>query len=311
MTLQIASSIEEVVKPFKGVLLDSYGVIWGGGGVGPLPGAKETMKYLVSSGKIVGILSNTTQLAFKEIDKFKTHGLYLGEHFHFFLTSGEIMKEVLEEEYLPFPTPNKKFWLLGEPHQKYSSHNSLFEKSAYQETKDFSQADFIYPSIPHRKGEDQTDPSVFRQEINALGKNSIPMICPNPDLFAHEGLPPRAVVRQGSLARIFQEQGGDVFYFGKPEKIAYQKAMEKFSSYGLSNPEEILMVGDTPEIDIRGAKNSNMASALVLYTGMMADKVRKFGLEKAIDTCEEKDRPDFFLLQFGMPHVCSSSESSL
>ena len=43
-------------EPFKGVLLDAYGVFWGGNDIGVLPGAKEVMEKLVSDGKIVGIL---------------------------------------------------------------------------------------------------------------------------------------------------------------------------------------------------------------------------------------------------------------
>ena len=37
--------------PFKGILLDAYGVFWGGNDIGPFPEAIETMKTLVTQGK--------------------------------------------------------------------------------------------------------------------------------------------------------------------------------------------------------------------------------------------------------------------
>ena len=61
------------------------------------------------------------------------------------------------------------------------------------------------------------------------------MICVNPDRFAHEGNPPRAVVRQGSIALMHEEQGGQVFYIGKPADKMYFAAMESFLQFGVSN----------------------------------------------------------------------------
>ncbi len=298
MTLSIFESVEEIVSPFKAVLLDAYGVFWGGGSLGLLPGAKETMKRLVLSGKKVGILSNTTQLSEKEIAKVKNHGLFLGEHFHFFLTSGEIAKEMFSKSKMSFPTSKKKFWIFGEEHPHFSSHKPLFETSSYEETKEISQADFIYISIPHLKGEDQIDPKVFQDEINQIEAYGIPVVCVNPDQFAHEGNPLKAVVRQGSIAELFKAKGNEIIYMGKPEPIAYQTAMKHFLKESLILPHEVLMVGDTPETDIRGAKKANMSSALILQTGIMGDRVRVQGLELAIENCLPGDRPDFFIERF-------------
>lgn len=295
--MEIATCLEEVVSPFPGILLDAYGVFWAGGS-GPFPGAKETMERLVLSGKKVGILSNTTQLSEKEIAKLQSHGLFLGKHFHFYLTSGEIAKQIFSEGRLPFPTLRKKFWLLGKEHPRFASHKPLFERSCYEETPYLEEADFIYLSIPHINGEDQETVDHFEQEVLRVQKRGIPLICSNPDKFAHEGNPPKAVVRQGSLAALFLEAGGEVFYTGKPEPMAYLAAMEYFVSLGIKNPEDVLMVGDTPETDIRGAKRAHMASCLVLHTGIMADKIRKIGLMPAISSCADCDTPDFFIERF-------------
>ncbi|MFI0435989.1 MAG: TIGR01459 family HAD-type hydrolase [Parachlamydiaceae bacterium] len=292
---EIFPGITRISAPFKGVLLDAYGVFWGGNDCGLLPGAKEIMQKLVSSGKIVGILSNSTQLTTKEVNKLHLHGLIQDKHFHFLMTSGEVARSIFLHEKLPFETPNNKFWLCGGVHPKYASHEAIFQGTLYSETSNIEEADFVYISIPHINGEDQTSPDLFRKEIEKLKMKNLPMICPNPDQFAHEGKPPRAVVRQGSIALIYEQMGGQVFYIGKPHNKAYLMSMSHFEKHASINASEVLMVGDTPETDIRGARLFGMPSALVIQTGMMAERITHDGLETAIKKLMPIDSPDYFI----------------
>ncbi len=121
----------QVADRFKGVLLDAYGVFWGGNAVGLLSGSKEMMESLVSRGKVVGILSNSTQLAAKEKNKLQHQGLIQGKHFHFILTSGEVARSIFTCETLPFPTPRKQFCLFGSLHPKFASHEGIFQGTAF------------------------------------------------------------------------------------------------------------------------------------------------------------------------------------
>lgn len=285
----------EVVEGFKGVLLDAYGVFWQGNHAGLLPGCQEAMAALVEKGFIVGILSNSTQLAEHEMDKLKKHGLLKDRHFHFFMTSGEVSKGIFAREELPFSTPRKKFYLFGEPHPKFSSHELVFSETCYQQTPHLLEADFIYLSIPHLNGEDQTDLTLFQSKLEDMKQTHIPMVCPNPDRFAHEGNPPRAVIRQGSIAALYEELGGKVFYIGKPSEKMYSAAMRFFDRYEIFNPQDVLMVGDTPETDIRGARLFGMPSALVIKTGIMADRISHHGIEAAMNALPPSDFPTFFI----------------
>jgi HAD superfamily hydrolase (TIGR01459 family) len=296
---KIHKDLESISEPFDGILLDAYGVFWGGNGVGLLPGCKETMERLIANGKTIGILSNSTQLAKKEIEKLKANGLAEGQHFHFLITSGEVTRSILLNNDLPFPTPKMKFYLFGTPHPKFSSHQAIFQDTPFQETTDLKEADFIYISIPHIDGKDQTDPLVFKDYIDIFKSSKIPMVCPNPDRFAHEGNPPQAVVRQGSIAIIYEEQGGEVFYIGKPSNKMYTAAMQSFFQYGISNSKQVLMVGDTPETDIQGARNFNMPSALVIKTGIMADRIAHQGWETTLNKFSTQEFPDFFVESMG------------
>jgi HAD superfamily hydrolase (TIGR01459 family) len=288
----------KIAADFKGILLDSYGVFWGSNAFGLLPGAKECMEALVASGKVVGVLSNSTQLASKEIAKLHSHGLVLNTHFHFLVTSGEVTRQLFQIKNLPFKSASNKFYLFGGVHPKYSSHQAIFQGTDFNETQDVDEAGFVYIGVPHVNGEDQTQPDVFRNEIERVLKKGLSMVCANPDLFAHEGNPPKAVVRQGMIAKMYTEMGGKVFYIGKPFENAYIHAMSHFNHHGITNPTEILMIGDTPETDIRGARQFGMSSALVTQTGIMADRISHRGHDSAVKELLPSDVPNFFIGRF-------------
>jgi len=270
--MNLYDSILDVAAPYDGILLDAYGVFWGGNGVGLLPGALEVMEELVSQGKKVGVLSNATQLGAAEMEKVAKKGLMHKIHFHFYLTSGDVTKSLFEQGDLPFPTHKRKYFLFSEAHPKYTSPYALFEHSTFEETRQITEADFIYIPTPHLQGKDQTDPELFRKQTEALSSSKLPMLCANSDRFAHEGNPPRVVVRQGSIAALYEEAGGTVFYSGKPSRLSFSSAMHQFITLGVNDPAKIVMVGDTPETDIRGGKAFGMATALILETGIMKDR---------------------------------------
>jgi ribonucleotide monophosphatase NagD (HAD superfamily) len=223
------------------------------------------------------------------------HGFIQGLHFHFLLTSGEVARSIFFNEALPFPTPKKKFWVFGGIHPRFSSHAPLFYETSYTETSDVEKADFIHIGIPHIGGEDQTNPEVFRQFLEPLRKIDLPMICVNPDCFAHEGNPPRAVVRQGTIAALFESLGGKVHYIGKPYEKGFSLAMDLFRQQKIQSFKEVIMVGDTPETDIRGARNFGLASALITQTGVAADRIRQQGLENVLRSLPQSDYPNFLV----------------
>lgn len=299
----IHKDLETIASPFKGILLDAYGVFWGGNGVGVLPGCESTMRRLVDEGKILGVLSNTTQPAGLEIEKVAKKGLLQGTHFHFFITSGDVANATFQSDSPPFDTPHKKFFLLGESHPKYASHTLIFNGTVYEETKNIEEADFIYPLVPHIGGIDQTDPSVFEERVERVTQmreaHTLPMLCVNPDRFAHEGNPPKAVVRQGSIADMYKRRGGTVYCVGKPSPLMYSAAMKAFLKHGITSVSEILMVGDTPETDIRGANQFGMHSCLILHTGILKDRIHKMPEEEILSCFSEGDRPDFLIERMG------------
>ena len=74
------------------------------------------------------------------------------------------------------------------------------------------------------------------------------LVCTNPDLIVHRGNEKEYCA--GSIARIFEQAGGKVTYFGKPYKEIYEMC------FALN--EKVLAIGDNLRTDIRGANNLNI-----------------------------------------------------
>lgn len=302
-TSQIYSDIFSVVDDYPAVLLDAYGVFWGGSTIGVLPGAKEAMARLVADGKVVGILSNTTQLVAKDAVKLEKHGIVKGTHYHFLLTSGEATFGILTNSMLAFPTPRMKACLSGPRHPVHAAGEALFKDTPYTLTEDSSEADFIYLDVPHIDGEDRTEPDDFKRMCEGLAKLNLPILCSNPDRTAQEGNPSRFVVRQGTIARMCESMGAHIHYVGKPHPYVYTLARQAFEQAGVDVSSPVLMVGDNPETDIFGAKREGMHSALILRTGVAADHIEKnYGGDTLafIEGLTVDTTPSYYLNQLGV-----------
>ena len=85
-------------------------------------------------------------------------------------------------------------------------------------------------------------------------KTSKKMVCTNPDLIVDRGNEREFCA--GSIAKIFEELGGRVDYFGKPYPLVYTQAST------IKN-KKILCIGDNLNTDIKGANIQNFNSLLI------------------------------------------------
>ena len=73
------------------------------------------------------------------------------------------------------------------------------------------------------------------------------LVCTNPDLTVHRGN--KEEYCAGYIAKIFEELGGEVTYYGKPHKEIYTLCFKE--------NEKVLAIGDNLRTDIKGANNLN------------------------------------------------------
>src|SRR6266404_4742392 len=78
----------------------------------------------------------------------------------------------------------------------------------------------------------------------------------------------------GATAAFLEASSGRrAYYLGKPNGYMFHRARRKLSEVSLSEPEQVVMIGDTMETDIRGAFEAGMQSFLVLTGSTQLESV--------------------------------------
>jgi HAD superfamily hydrolase (TIGR01459 family) len=282
-----------LLEKYDAFILDAYGVFWSGNHV--LNPAKDFMERVVSSGKLLVILSNATQMAKEEKEKYGSFGLIEGVHYHVLLTSGEISRSLALSKSVPFEKEWKNYFPWWAEHPRFGNpHHAIFKETSFVEVDKLSKAHFIYLNMPHVRGDDQTDPELFNDQLDEIVCCGLPVICPNPDEYAQHGNPARFVVRQGLISSRLEKKGVNVRYIGKPQKLVFDYARQSLEalSSGISN---IVMIGDNPKTDIVGAKQSGIDSALLVETGIMPHFYSYSNLQELVDYLTPSQMPNHIL----------------
>jgi NagD protein len=78
----------------------------------------------------------------------------------------------------------------------------------------------------------------------------------------------------GATAAFLEASAGRrAYYLGKPNGYMFHRARRKLSEIALNEPEQVVMIGDTMETDIRGAVEAGMQSFLVLTGSTQLENV--------------------------------------
>src|SRR2546425_439129 len=86
----------------------------------------------------------------------------------------------------------------------------------------------------------------------------------NPDNWCPVGSEKTRPGAGATAAFLEASTGRRAYYLGKPNGYMLHRARRKLANLALSAPEEVIMIGDTMETDIRGAFEAGMQSFLVL-----------------------------------------------
>jgi HAD superfamily hydrolase (TIGR01459 family) len=116
------------------------------------------------------------------------------------------------------------------------------------------------------------------EHAKALG---LPFVCANPDLVVDVGgtLLPCA----GLLASVYEDLGGQVFWAGKPYRVAYERAHARAEELiGRSvDPSRILAIGDAIRTDVAGAVAFGIDALFIAHGIHRAEIMRGGRLEEA------------------------------
>ena len=220
--------------------------------------AIEAIENLNNSSKKIVFLSNAPRPSFEVIDFLLKMGMdkkYLSS----VITSGEAAMYAINQSKF-----GKTFFHLGPPRD-----TSVFDKVRENKTN-IEQCDFIL--CTGLFDDYDNDLNFYREFLNKYISKQF--ICTNPDLTVHRGNIEELCA--GSVAKVFEELGGKVSYFGKPHPEVYNLCFNK--------KEKVLAIGDNLRTDIKGANNLNL-DCIFITDGVHRDEMNKISdLNKLLET---------------------------
>ena len=222
--------LSEVHKNYDTFVIDLWGVIHNG--VVLNSKAVEAVDQLKNNSKKVVFLSNAPRPSSKVINFLLKMNLDK-KHLSNVMTSGEAAMQSINQNKF-----GKTFFHLGPPRD-----TSLFEKQKDNKTE-IEKCDYILCTGLFDDHED--DLNYYRKILKK--QISKKLVCTNPDLTVHRGNVEELCA--GSVAKVFEELGGEVIYYGKPHKEIYSSCFDR--------NEKVLAIGDNLRTDIKGANNLNI-----------------------------------------------------
>ncbi len=244
------SGLQALAGRYDGIICDLWGVIYDG--IKRYPGALEALKLAADQGIGVVFLSNAPSPSPLVAERLAKYGIG-PDYYRAVVTSGDATRTALTR--LP---SGKKIYLLGP-----DRHLPMFDNLPLELTP-LDQADLIVCTGPFEDRDDSLDD--YRRQLTTPAKNHVPMICANPDLaIVQDG---QLVYCAGTLAAIYEDLGGSVTYYGKPDPHVIDLAL---AALGTSRA-RTLVIGDGLRTDIKGAASAGM-DAWLIADGVNAEEM--------------------------------------
>ncbi len=222
--------LSEIFNNYDTFIIDLWGVVHNG--VKLNPKAIEAVDNLTRNSKKIIFLSNAPRPSSKVVNfllKMNMSQKYLTK----VMTSGEAALNSINQNKF-----GKTFFHLGPERDA-----NLFEKVKKNKTT-LEKCNYILCTGLFDERETKLD----WYKTFLKNHTSKKLVCTNPDLTVHRGN--KEEYCAGFIAKIFEDLGGDVIYYGKPHKEIYKMCFDK--------REKVLAIGDNLRTDIKGANNMNI-----------------------------------------------------
>ena len=244
----ILNGIRELADAYDGFVVDIGGVLHDGDA--PYPGAIEALEQLRAADKKVCLLTNQARRSSSAARILTNLGFGTDLYDHI-LTSGELAHQWLRHR------PEEWMRDLGTA----CLHFGPIRDAELIHGLDMEAVD--QPYLAHfvlcTGFNDPEDlPAEYDEVLRICIKAELPMLCADPERTVLIGGVRRPAA--GTLARRYDELGGDVDYCGLPFGDLYDRCFEML---GITDRSRILAIGDNPATDLAGAGKMGIDGVLV------------------------------------------------
>ena len=276
----------EIAGGFDAIVLDQWGVLHDG--TAPYPGAVDAVDALAGAGHRLAVLSNSGKRAAANADRIASIGFPPGA-FETVMTSGEALWRDVASGLLPFT----RFHAIERAPGDAARFVEGLPVSLHDDVADADAV--LLMGLP-----DDAEAGARDATLDAACARGLPVLCTNPDRAS-----PRAggvtVASPGALAHAHAARGGEVRFYGKPHAPVFEAVARALGA----SPERLLMVGDSLEHDVAGARDVGWSTCLVrggLHRDAFADGPVGPALA-ALVAREGAPSPDFTLDTIGGRHA--------
>ena len=255
--MKLINGIETIIDKYDLYLLDQWGVIHNG--VSGYPKAIKAIDYLINKNKKIIIISNSSKKKQSTIQRLPKLG-FKKENFFDVLTSGQmIWNEISNFLFKYGKNLHKCFHIYDNSKEDGLDFRKGLDKLKF--VKEIEKSDFILACTPFN----DSKPVDYIPLLKIAIDKNLKMFCANPDYETIEKDQNKSFC-MGTIAKIYENMGGEVIILGKPANIIYLEAIKSLKI----NKSKILAVGDSIFHDIEGANKFGIDS-LFITTGIHSD----------------------------------------
>jgi HAD superfamily hydrolase (TIGR01459 family) len=253
-SLPILSGLHEIAPDYDALICDVWGVLHDGHKARP-EACAALKTFRAERGRVV-LLSNAPRPVVDLEEQFKRFGVP-ADCYDAIVTSGVAAHDDLARR---SAHGRLKMYHLG-PERDRGVFNDLPIDCVTTAEADIVLCTGLFD-------DDHETPDDYRDQLAALARRKLVMLCANPDLVVQRG--GRLIPCAGGLAKLYEELGGPVVYYGKPYKPIYDVTLA-----ALPDAKWPLAVGDGLNTDIRGANVAGL-DALFIADGIHGEEIAPF-----------------------------------
>ena len=258
-------TFKSVLKNYKAVFLDSYGVIKNHAGL--IPNVQDAIDHIRLMGMPMRVLTNdasrSPELLAQKFEKAGLRGIKAKE----IITSGKMAKE-----YLLNKGKKGKVAYLGTKNSAEYIRDAELEPISISKVNESNMHEISAVVFLDDEGYDwNTD---LNTTVNLLRNYEIPGIVANSDMI-YPVSKNNVAIATGGIAKLVENiLGREFIHYGKPDSQMFMYGFEQVNKIGNFKRKDILMVGDTLHTDILGGNKFGISTALVFTGNTSADEAQ-------------------------------------